>query len=136
MNPQHSLETVAANFKQWRATRHSKREATPAYLQKQVAELQIHHKAIAIRKALNLSSAALNRWSEAHSSNQASDQATSFGSSFIKLSPEALSVSEPHNDNLILCDFPNGVRLSFNAQSLERSVLSRLFCLTSEVASA
>jgi hypothetical protein len=118
----YSLETVAANFKHWRETRHSNRETTPKYLQEQVAALKKEHKAITIRNTLNLSSATFNRWCETH-------QYEPVRQAFIAISPEVLSVSEAQNKSDILCEFPNGVRLSFNTESLGRSVLTELFCL-------
>jgi hypothetical protein len=107
MSPQYSLETVAANFKQWRETRHSKHEVTPKNLQKQVAALQKQHKAITIRNTLNLSNTVYKRWCEAYSTHKEapSDQ------SFISISPEELTLSETQSENTVVCEFPNGVRL-------------------------
>jgi hypothetical protein len=102
MSPQYSLKTVAANFKHWRETRHSNRETTPKSLQKQVASLQKQHKAIAIRNALNISSAAFNRWCKTYNTQQ-----------------EELSSQS----------FINGVRLSFDAETLSPFVLTQLFFL-------
>ena len=117
MNQHYSLETVTANFKQWRETRHSNRETTPKYLQEQVAALQPHHKAIAIREALNLSSAAYNRWCKAYNTPKESPNCQSFFS----IAPDQLSISQPQVESAVLCEFPNGVRLSFNEKSLEQS---------------
>ena len=126
MKPQHSLETVAGNFKQWRKTRHSNRELTPKYLQEQVAALQNHHKAITIRSTLNLSCAAYNRWCKAYNTHQESPVCQSF----ITIAPEELSVSKSQKENTVICEFPNGVRLSFNEESLGQSVLTQLFCFS------
>ena len=122
MTPQYSLETVEANFKHWRETRHSNRETTPKYLQEQVAALKTHHKAITIRNALNLRSATFNRWGKAY-------QDTPVHQAFIAISPETLNVSNTQKQRDIICEFPNGIRLSFNSESLGRSVLAELFCL-------
>ena len=132
MNKQYTLESVTANFKQWRETRRSNRETTPRNLQKQVASLQNHYKPIIIRNALNLSSAAFTRWCKAYNT----DQQAPPKQSFITISPEELSVSEPQQESTVLCDFPNGVRLSFNAESLKQSVLTQLFCLASSAVKA
>ena len=78
MSPQYSLEAVAANFNQWRETRHSNREITPPFLQKQVAALQKQHKAITIRNALNISSAAFNRWCKTYNTQQEASSCPSF----------------------------------------------------------
>jgi hypothetical protein len=129
MNPQYTLEKVAENFKQWRETRHSNRAATPAYLQAQVAALQTHHKAITIRNSLNISSAALNRWCAAHKSPQESLNCPSF----ISISPEDLREPETQNKSTILCELPNGVRLSFNEKTLGHTVLMQLFHLKPSV---
>jgi hypothetical protein len=125
MSPQYSLKTVAANFKQWRETRHSNRETTPKSLQKQVASLQKQHKAIAIRNALNISSAAFNRWCKTYNTQQ--EELSS--QSFINISPEELRVSEAQKESAVLCEFPNGVRLSFDAETLSPFVLTQLFFL-------
>jgi hypothetical protein len=68
-------------------TRRSNRETTPAYLQKQVAALHNHYKPITIRNALNLRSAALNRWCKTYKSHQKA----LLSQSFITVSPEELS---------------------------------------------
>ena len=127
MSPQYSLEAVAANFNQWRETRHSNREITPPFLQKQVAALQKQHKAITIRNALNISSAAFNRWCKTYNTQQEASSCPSF----ITIPPEDLKVGEDQKESTVLCEFPNGVRLSFNEKSLEQSVLTQLFCLAS-----
>jgi hypothetical protein len=125
MNPQYSLETVADNFKQWRETRHSNRETTPKSLQKQVAALHKQHKAITIRNALNISSAAFNRWCDAVNTPQEASSCPSF----IAISPEDLKVREAQKERTVLCEFPNGVRLNFHSETLGLTVLTQLFCL-------
>ncbi len=125
MSPQYSFKTVGANFKQWRETRHSNRETTPKSLQKQVAALQKQHRAIAIRNALNISSAAFNRWCKTYNTQQ---EALS-SQSFIDISPEELRVSEAQKESAVLFEFPNGVRLSFDAETLSPFALTQLFFL-------
>tara|TARA_R110002074_G_scaffold394303_1_gene581607 strand:- start:42 stop:428 length:387 start_codon:yes stop_codon:yes gene_type:complete len=104
---------------------HSNRETTPKYLQEQVAALQSHHKAIAIREALNLSSAAFNRWCKTYNTQQ--EELSS--QSFINISPDELRASGAQKESVVLCEFPNGVRLSFDAETLSPSVLTQLFFL-------
>jgi hypothetical protein len=125
MNQQYSLEMVADNFKQWRETRHSNRETTPKSLQKQVAALQKKHKAITIRNTLNISSAAFNRWCDAVNTHQEASSCPSF----ITIPPEDLKVGEDQKESTVLCEFPNGVRLNFNTETLSLPVLTQLFCL-------
>lgn len=127
MNPHNTLEKVAENFKQWRESRHSNRAPTPSYLQAQVAALRSQHKAITIRNSLNISSAALNRWCAAHQLHQESLNCPSF----ISISPEDLKESEPQRESTILCELPNGVRLSFHGKTLGEAVLTQLFHLES-----
>tara|TARA_B100001059_G_C17805687_1_gene568971 strand:- start:1715 stop:2113 length:399 start_codon:yes stop_codon:yes gene_type:complete len=132
MSPQYSLEAVAANFNQWRETRHSNREITPPFLQKQVAALQKQHKAITIRNALNISSAAFNRWCKTYNTQQEASSCPSF----ITIPPEDLKVGEDQKESTVLCEFPNGVRLNFNTETLSLSVLTQLFCLERSAVSA
>jgi hypothetical protein len=99
MNQQYSLEMVAANFKQWRETRHSNRETTPKSLQKQVAALQKRHKAITIRNTLNISITAFNRWCDATNTHQEASSCPSF----ITIPPEDLKVGEDQKESTVLC---------------------------------
>ncbi len=116
------LEQLANEFSAWRRSGLA-RKATPLTLRQQAVKLKSSYRVSHIITALGINYSTLKRWSAGE--NTSAPQ-------FIALPPD---IDTPTITADVLCELPNGIRLTLNAQTLTHTLLSTLTQLNTETPS-
>ncbi len=127
MNQEPSPLTQLANdFAIWRSNRLG-RKAIPLALRQRAVDLRSSCRVSHIITALGINYSTLKRWSENPSGKSAPD--------FISLPPLPPNTDAPKITTDVLCELPNGIRLTLNSQSLNHTLLSTLTLLNTKIPS-
>lgn len=116
-----ALQQLTDEFVAWRKSRHGG-QPTPLVLRQQAVALRSSHRLSHILAALGINYSTLKRWS--------AETAVTPVSTFIALPTLAAELKDPDSSNDVLCELPNGVRLTLGCHVLDHTLLTTLSQLT------
>ena len=119
------LKQLADEFNLWRSHRPG-RKAIPLALRQQVVDLKSSYRVSHIITALGINYSTLKRWS--------ADASSEVAPNFIAL-PVLLPNTDTATTTDVLCELPNGIRLTLSSQSLNCTLLATLTQLNTQISS-
>ena len=126
-----TLDQLVRDFAAWRNDPRGAK-TTPAALRQQAVQLRSAYRLSQIIEALGINYRALRRWGDEYHTPTA---APAFVALPTDSTAEPIAASADNSADSVLCELPNGVRLTLATHTLSPSLLSTLCQLNSEALS-